>query len=599
MSEATKVGSRPGPGLPEEDDGLGREWAAVLLRLAVAVLVLGGVYLGVAMWFKDRPPAGVSVAGVDIGTMSRADATEHLARSLADEEAAPVHIRVLPDGAPDDRETQITLDPAEAGLSYDYDSTLDQVTGFSLDPRVLWSHVARSERELALVGSVDRDRLVDAVRAQAQQYDTDPVEGRVSLTDEGVDVVDAEDGRRLDVEGTAEAVADSWPSTEDVEGVASSIPPDLTQAEVERFTTEEVEPALAGPVTVTATRGSGDDAQQATAELAPRELVALLSVDRADDTTLRLQVDEDGLLARLREDLGQLEQGPLDATVELVDGSVEVVPARQGAALDEDVLLADVTAALAGGSRSVATTLETVEPAIPTAASEAWVFREMGSFSSVFPTGEQNAPRTANLRAAVRNLDGTVVMPGEQFALSTALGDITEANGYQEAPVIVDGRLVMGMGGGLSQISTVVFNTSWSSGVQLDAHTPHSYYIPRYPAGREATLALPGLDNLWTNDTDNPVVVRTWITGDTIHMEYLGERQYTVRTVDGERRNVTHGQTHVDDEPDCVPQNASEGFTIRNVRILLRDGQEAGRDEFTTTYQPADEIVCTHPDAGY
>lgn len=598
MTEQTKVAGRPQGGLPEERPE--REWLGVMARLVVAVLVLGGVYVGAALWFKDRPPAGVQVAGIDVGTMSRDAAHAHLERSLAPRLAEPVVLSVRPDGAQEP--TELRLDPATAGLGYDLDATLDQVTGFSLDPRVLWSHVVRSERELPLVGTVDEQVLSTAVAALAQDYDTDPVEGQVSLTQEGVSVVDAQDGRVLDVAPTVEAVAQAWPDTHAVEGVAHPVAPALTQAEVDRFTTEEVEPALAAPLTVTATRGSGDGATTATAELAPREIADVLSVERADGaSTLSLKVDEEALLARLREDLGQLERGPADATVRLSSGQIEVVRARSGAALDEDALVADVVAALRaqGSGRDVAVQLETVRPAITTAEAEDWTFTEMGSFSSVFPTGEANAERTANLHTAVRHLDGYVVMPGHQFALSAALGDITTANGYHEAPIIVEGRLVKGIGGGLSQISTVVFNTSWASGVQLDAHTPHSYYIPRYPAGREATLALPGLDNLWTNDTDNPVVVRASISGDTITMRFLGQRQYTVRTIDGERYNITHGARVVVDTPTCVPQSLAEGFTIYNARILLKGGTEVKRDEFTTVYQPADEIVCTHPDAGY
>ena len=161
----------------------------------------------------------------------------------------------------------------------------------------------------------------------------------------------------------------------------------------------------------------------------------------------------------------------------------------------------------------------------------------------------------------------------------------------------MDGRLVMGLGGGLSQISTVVLNASWNSGVQLDAHTPHSFYIARYPAGREATLALPVIDNLWTNDTETPVVVRSWVSGDQIHMTYLGQRQYDVRTIDGERRNITQGEEQEDDSEDCVYQAKSEGFTITVVRVLSQDGSEVHRDEYTTTYQASDEVTCTHPDA--
>ena len=87
--------------------------------------------------------------------------------------------------------------------------------------------------------------------------------------------------------------------------------------------------------------------------------------------------------------------------------------------------------------------------------------------------------------------------------------------------------------------------------------------------------------------------MRTWITGDQIHMVYLGDRQYTVETIDGARRSPTTGETRYDDSSECVPQSPADGFTISSTRILLQGGAEVGRDEYTTVYQPADEIICT------
>lgn len=605
MSDARDEGT----GLQEESPA-GGEWRAVVLRLLVALVVLGGAYVAAALYFQDRPPAGMTVDGVDIGSMTRDEAAAHLDRELADRLEEPVVLTVRAsgdaggsagvEGADEVADETLELTPAEAGLSYDVDATLEGATGLSFDPRVLWSHVSGGNRSLPLVGAVDREQLTAAVQGLAQDYDAEVVEGEVTLTDEGVRVVEAEVGRSLDVDATVDAVASAWPDDRRVEGQAVVAAPTLSQDEVERFTQEQVDPALSGPVRVTATRGSADDAPSATAEIAPRELVELLGTERTGDT-LTLTLDEDGLLARIRQDLGQLERGPRDATVELDGDEVSVVPARAGAALQEDGLVAAVREALTaeGDDRTVEATLEAVEPAIPTEVSEDWSFTPMAEFTSVFPTGEANAARTHNLHVGVDNINGTVVMPGQQFSLGVALGDLSEEGGYREAPVIVDGRLVMGLGGGLSQISTVVFNVSWFSGVQLDAHSPHSYYISRYPAGREATLAYPIIDNVWTNDTDTPVVVRSWIAGDQIHMQYLGERQYDVETVDGPRRDVRQPERHVDDSPECVPQSPTEGFTISNVRILRAGGQEVSRDEFTTTYHPADEVVCTHPEAGY
>lgn len=600
MSEA--VG---GPGLPEEQEGRG--WGPVLARLAVGLVILAAIYAGVAYYFKDRPPAGVTVAGVDIGSLTESEARETLSERFGERTTEPLTVEVRPEDAESAETEQLTLVPEEAGLGLDLDETLDGVSGLSFNPARLWAHVAGSERDLPLVGSVDREALEAELTRLAEDYDTEPVEGEVSLGDEGVEVVDARDGHTLAVGPSADAVAEAWQdqvwdeSEEDprgaertVAGVAETTAPQLTAQEIERFTDEELDPALADPVIVKAARGKGDNKESAEAELGRRDLLDLLAIS-SDAGTLSLTLDGEATVSRVRQDLGQLERGPRDATVELSGGDIQVIPARVGYALAEDGLAESVDQALraSGDDRTVTVEVETVEPEIPTSASEDWEFSEMATFTSTFPTGASNEARTANLHAGVANVNGTVVMPGEQFSLAAALGDVSLEGGYAEAPIIVDGRLVMGVGGGLSQISTVVFNTSWFSGVQLDAHSPHSFYISRYPAGREATIAIPVLDNLWTNDTDTPVVVRTWITGDQLHMTYVGDRQYTVETIDGARRAVTTGETRYDDREDCVPQSPAEGFTISNTRILLRGGSEVGRDEYTTVYQPADEIICT------
>lgn len=573
----------------------GPEWRSVLLRLVAAVLVLGGIYVATALYFQDRPPAGMSVAGIGIGSMTVEQARIHLESELAETLTEPVVITVAP--VPDDPSEELTLVPAEAGLSYDLDATLAEATGRSFDPRVLWAHVSGRGHELELVGKVDRAALTAAVEALAAEYDTDAVEGEVQLTSDGVEIAESGDGRALDVPATAEAVSLAWPERRHVTGAATAVAPVLTQAEIDRFRAEQVEPALSAPILVRAERGE----KTATAEIPPREIAELLQVQRSEDeTVLRLELDGEALLARIRQDLGQLERGPRDATVKLEGSSVTVVAARAGYALEEKGLPEAVEEALmaVGKERTVTATLEKIDPEIPTSVAEGWRFSRMSRFESVFPTGPANQARTANLSAGVRHVNGTVVMPGQQFSLASALGDISPAGGYVEAPIIQDGRLVMGLGGGLSQVSTVVFNAAWSAGVQLDAHTPHSFYIARYPAGREATLAVPVIDNRWTNDTDTPVVVRSWISGDRIVMEFLGRRQYDVQTIDGPWRDRKKGEKRTDDSPDCVPQSPAEGFTITTVRILSRGGVEAGRNEYTTTYVPADEIVCTHPSAG-
>ena len=99
--------AHPGPGLPEEAPGT--EWRSVVLRLLAALLVLGGAYTAVALYFQDRQPAGMSVDGIQIGSMTRDQAEEHLEDELADRLAEPVRVAVRADAGPGRTQTAVRV----------------------------------------------------------------------------------------------------------------------------------------------------------------------------------------------------------------------------------------------------------------------------------------------------------------------------------------------------------------------------------------------------------------------------------------------------------------------------------------------------------
>jgi vancomycin resistance protein YoaR len=121
------------------------------------------------------------------------------------------------------------------------------------------------------------------------------------------------------------------------------------------------------------------------------------------------------------------------------------------------------------------------QPDLTTAEAQALGVRErVSTFTTRFPN---NPPRTTNIRIAARRLDGVLVRPGEVFSLNETLGRRTPAKGYQQAPVIESGRLVKDYGGGVSQVSTTLFNAVFFAGLDVVTHKPHSFYISRYPRG--------------------------------------------------------------------------------------------------------------------
>jgi vancomycin resistance protein YoaR len=103
--------------------------------------------------------------------------------------------------------------------------------------------------------------------------------------------------------------------------------------------------------------------------------------------------------------------------------------------------------------------------------------------------------------------------PGESFDLNAHVGPRDTARGFVEAPQILEGQFVNRVGGGVSQFATALFNAVFFSGLEDVTHTPHSYWIKRYPPGREATVSYPLPDLIFKNDSPHGVLIDTSYTG--------------------------------------------------------------------------------------
>jgi len=568
--------------LPEEPQR--NEWIGILVRTLVAVLVLGGGYYAAAQYLGGRIPNGTQVEGVDIGGLSPEAARDVLEERL--ESMATDDVVVQVEGDP------FTIAPADAGLTLDLDGTLEGITDVSYDPSVMWGRITDAGRDLPLQVSVDRPALEAAVGELTEDVRIEPVNGTVWFSLGEVRSTESEPGRELDVAATSDAIEAAWPQNNTVAAALTESEPELAQREIDRFVEEVAAPAVSGPIAVDV---DGDESSISTNQLA-----RLLTVVESDDHLLSLEFDTDGILEIVSGQLDEATVSPRNASLVLDDGRPVITKARAGQVVDEDELIAGVEAALAkkGDERRVKASTVDVKPTVTDADAAKWDISRMATFRSAFPGGAANAARTENIRVGLRHINGTVVAPGATFSLADTLAPISAERGYVEAGVISNGRLVQGMGGGLSQVSTTVLNTAWDAGLQLDEFHPHSYYISRYPAGKEATISVGLLDNRWTNDTDTPVLIQTYIEGSEIVMTFWGDRQFDVQTVSGPRVNPVTPERKTDDSLNCLPQGAQEGFQITVTRILSRSGGEVDRSSWTTTYAASPEVVCTNPNAG-
>ncbi len=192
-------------------------------------------------------------------------------------------------------------------------------------------------------------------------------------------------------------------------------------------------------------------------------------------------------------------------------------------------------------------------------------------------------------------IDGTVVKPGETFSVNGAVGERTRAKGFVAAPAIFQGEYVDEVGGGISQFATTMFNAIFFGGYEFTEYKAHSYYISRYPMGREATLAWPSVDLAFRNDSDAGIYIDTSYTDTSITVTFYGNTDVDVTSSSGEPHNYKDPPTQCKENSSLskgernVVQEGKRGFDIVVRRIFKNSNRDAER--FFTRYLPEPRIV--------
>ena len=573
----------------EPTDRRGRTRAIV--AGAFVVVVIAALYSAAALYFGDRVPADTRIGGVSIGGMTESDARETLEEELAEEAAEPVTFTVEGE--------KYTIDPEEAGLAYDYEGSLEGLTGFSFNPVDLWGQATGGiEREI--MTEVDEDELADAVDEATEGLDREPVEGKVSLDGASVKQTKAEAGLSVEREQLAETIRNEWPRTQDFGAAPTSKPtPQISQDTIDAFVEDDLEPLVAGPVEVTSTdpTAKGSDDREISFEITAEQLAGAVSVT-SEQGRFTTSVD-DKKLARAASSAAKSSgsfREPKDATVVHRGGDdFEVTSSSTGVALDEKGIGAKVADAMTkkGDKRTISVKSTEEKPDFTTRqAKQTLPKEELSTFTTNLPS--TTGARTENIKLAARTLDGAYVAPGDTFSLNERLGERTAGKGYQEAGVISGNRLTDDYGGGISQLSTTLFNAVFFSGAKIEEFHPHSFYIDRYPEGREATISYPNVDNRFTNDTDAGILIQASVSGDEVTVTFRGRKKYDeIKASKSDRRGVTQPSTIRDDDEDCVPQSPAPGFSVDITRTFVKDGRTVNTSRFTTTYKPQDDVTCT------
>jgi hypothetical protein len=220
----------------------------------------------------------------------------------------------------------------------------------------------------------------------------------------------------------------------------------------------------------------------------------------------------------------------------------------------------------------------------------------LGWFETRYSTAKKDEHRTYNLRLAASKLDGLVLMPGEELDFNEVVGPRDEAHGFRVAPVIAQGELVDGIGGGTCQISGTLHGAVFFAGLEIVERYPHSRPSSYIRMGLDATVSYPNINYRFKNPFDFPVVLHEKVAGGVVRAEILGpERKLTVsyfrridevlpfEEVERETDKLAAGER-------VVTQRGIPGFVATASR-LVRDGAYAERAKWTEKNPPTTQIV--------
>ena len=244
-------------------------------------------------------------------------------------------------------------------------------------------------------------------------------------------------------------------------------------------------------------------------------------------------------------------------------------------------------------------------PAVTTEELETAMFRDVLGTSTTKCAGPWG--RHQNIRLAAKAINGNIYNPGEEFWYTAAVGQRTEARGFQPAAAYSGGRTVTSIGGGICQVSSTLYYATLLSDLKIVLRYAHMFdpgYMP--VTGCDATVSWGGPDFAFRNDTDYPIKIVTSYNDDTneLTVTIMGTRvndNYVVMTNQflsySEFKVVYKEDESVSPGDQVVDQYGHNGYEVRTYRNVYDGDGKLLRStvEATSDYDRGDKIILVAP----
>ena len=191
-----------------------------------------------------------------------------------------------------------------------------------------------------------------------------------------------------------------------------------------------------------------------------------------------------------------------------------------------------------------------------------------------------NTGRTTNLKLAAGKINGTVLAAGQEFSYNKIVGERTIAAGYKEAKIYASGEVVDGLGGGICQISSTLYNAAVLSNLEITQRRNHQFVTSYLPAGRDATVVYGSQDFKFKNSRKYPIKIEMTVANGMAKATIYGIKEnpeYDISIQTSTVSTIPFTTTYKDDPTmeagaEKVQQKGANGIVTQTYKIVKQNG---------------------------
>ena len=580
--------------------------AASIGGLSLFFLVIGLVTGTYQALFSGRIFPGITMAGVDLSSMTEVQAANTLQQSLTYPTSGQVSFR--------DGSRVWTATPAELGM--DFRLGMSVQLAYDIGRKGGWltdlaGQLNAWQGGLNLLPVVVYDERIarNYFLNISRQIDLPMRETELRL--EGTNVVysPGQTGRLLNIDASLANLMANLATFQDgdVPLAIEEQSPAVLDASIQAASLRQI---LSSPLTLTITNPQAGDPGPWT--IAPADLAGMLTIEivqTASGGQYQISANSqtlDKYLAQIAPTVNRSSQNARFYFNDTTRQLVLVQPASDGRTMDVAASRDVILQKLLTGEHAIPLVIDQTKAAVGSDATAAslGITGLVRSYTSYFRGS--SSERMQNIQAASKQFYGLLVPPNSTFSMAQALGDVSLQNGYAEALIIYNGRTITGVGGGVCQVSTTLFRTALFGGYPIIERHEHAYRVMYYEqtasgtdpslAGLDATVYVPLVDLKFQNDRPYWLLMETYFHPETSSLEwkfYSGDDGRTTQVTNGGLQNVFPApEPRFEEDPSLSPgickkvDYSADGADVTVQRVVSRGGSTLFTNTIFTHYEP-------------